>query len=89
MYTEKESSNYLNNRYKKYEIDSRNCNIDIFDKVTPDNVIGSHYANGRQVTSDFAGQVASMFYNPMHDSMLILIVEDETEIRDIPGLYLG
>ena len=46
-----EKNDYLNNQYKKYEIDSRNCNLEIFEKVTPDTIIGCHYSDGKQVIS--------------------------------------
>ena len=97
MNKERENKNILNNSYKKYEVDSKNCNLEIFERVTPETIIGCNYADGRCVNSGLTGQVASMFYNPMHNSMLVLVVADENgytdkneiEIPYIPGLYLG
>ena len=61
-------------QYKKYEVDSRRFWLDIGDMVTPETVIGIHHDTGLPVKAGLHGQVATVFFNPMHDSLMILAV---------------
>jgi hypothetical protein len=60
--------------YRKYEIDSKRCNLEICDPVTPETIIGWHYANGQPVRAGLFGYIATIYFNPMHDSFMILAV---------------
>lgn len=63
----------LNTEYTKYEVDSRRCDLGVGDTVTPETVIGWHYRDGQPVKTGYHGRVATVFFNPMHDSLMILI----------------
>jgi hypothetical protein len=60
--------------YRKYEIDSKRCNLNICDPVTPETIIGWHYDNGQPVRAGLFGHIATIYFNPMHDSFMILAV---------------
>jgi hypothetical protein len=42
--------------------------------VAPDTMIGWHHETGQRVTAGLCGEVATMYFNPMHDSLLIMVV---------------
>lgn len=65
-----------NTDYKKYEITSRKCKLEIGDLVTQETVIGSHHATDLPIRAEFNGQVATIYFNPMHDSLMVLIVSN-------------
>jgi hypothetical protein len=60
--------------HRKYEVDSKRCNLEIGDLVTPETIIGLHHGTGQPVRADLNGQVATIYFNPMHDSLMILAV---------------
>jgi hypothetical protein len=60
--------------YRKYEIDSKRCNLGIYDPVTPETIIGWHYASGQPVRAGLSGHIATIYFNPMHDSFMVLAV---------------
>lgn len=60
--------------YQKYEVDSAKCNVIIGEPVSPETIIGRHYASGQPVQAGISGQVATIYFNPMHDSLLIMAV---------------
>jgi hypothetical protein len=60
--------------YQKYEVDSKRCDLEISDPVTPETIIGWHYASGQPVRAGLFGHIATIYFNPMHDSLLILAV---------------
>jgi hypothetical protein len=63
----------LNAEYSKYEVDSRRCTLEVCDSVTPETLMGWHYASGQPVVAGIYGQVATIYYNPMHDSLMITV----------------
>jgi hypothetical protein len=60
--------------YRKYEVDCRGCNLEIGDPVGQETIIGWHYRTGLPVEAGLNGQVATIHFNPMHDSLMILVV---------------
>ena len=64
--------------YRKFEVGYRRCNVKVNDTVTPDMVIGHHYKSGQPMRSDFNGQVATIYFNPMHDSLMVMVVMGAT-----------
>lgn len=60
--------------FRKYEVDSRICNVTELETVSPDTVIGYHYASGQPVRSGLLGQVATIYFNPMHDSLMVMVL---------------
>jgi hypothetical protein len=66
----------VNTQYKKYEINSRRCRLEIGDPVTPETVIGLHHATDLPIRAGLNGQVAAIYFNPMHDSFMVLAVSD-------------
>ncbi len=60
--------------YEKYEVDSRGCGLGVGDMVVPETVVGVHHKTGQPVKAGFYGRVATMYFNPMNDSVLILAV---------------
>ncbi len=60
--------------HKKYELDSRRCRLEIGDLVGPDTIIGIDHATGELVRAGLRGHVASVYFNPMHDSLMVLAI---------------
>ncbi len=60
--------------YRKYEVDFRWCSLEISAPVTPGTVIGYSYDSGQPVRAGLYGQVATMYFNPMHDSLMIMVM---------------
>ena len=61
--------------YRKYEVDIRRCQVDVGSSVTPETTIGWHYDTGQPVRAGLHGQVATIYFNPMHDSFMIMIID--------------
>ncbi len=72
-----------NTEYRKYEVDFETCSIAETDIVTPDTLIGYHHHNGEPVKAGFYGYVASMFFNPMHNSLMILAISFNNSINEL------
>ena len=60
--------------YRKYEVDSRWFNLEMFDTVTPETIIGWHYASGQLVRAELHGHIGSIYFNPMHDSLMVMVI---------------
>ncbi len=60
--------------YRKYEVSSKSCEVKLGEFVSPETVIGRHFASGQAVQAGIFGQIATIYFNPMHDSLLILAV---------------
>ena len=61
-------------QYQKYEVDSRRFQLGIGEPVAPETLIGHHHETGRPVKAGLHGMVATVYYNPMHDSLIITAV---------------
>jgi hypothetical protein len=57
--------------YRRYEVDSRRFNLEITDPVTPETLIGWHHKTGQPVMAGIYGQIATIYFNPMHNSLMI------------------
>ncbi len=66
--------------YSKYEVKVQGCKIAVNDLVTPQTVIGQHYQTRQKIKATGYGQVATVFYNPMHDSLMIMIINAEADL---------
>ena len=60
--------------YKKYEVDYKRCNLEIGDMVWPETIVGLHPQTGQPVRAALNGQVATIYFNPMHDSLMIMAI---------------
>jgi hypothetical protein len=63
--------------YRKYEVGYRGCSLEIGDPVSQETIIGWHYRTCLPVKAGINGQVATIHFNPMHDSLMILVVARE------------
>jgi hypothetical protein len=63
-------------QYAKYEVDSGRFRLGIGQVVAPETVIGLHHETGRPVKAELHGRVATVYYNPMHNSLMILAVSN-------------
>ena len=61
-------------QYQKYEVDSRGFELGIGAPVAPETLIGHHHETGRPVKAGLHGRVATVYFNPMHDSLMVLAV---------------
>ena len=61
-------------QYEKYEVDSRRCGLDVGDLLVPETVVGLHHETGHPVKAGLYGRVATMYFNPMNNSVMILAV---------------
>jgi hypothetical protein len=88
MIAETETLGYLAQSvaYRKYEVDSRRFNLQITDPVTPGTIIGWHHKSGQPVVSDVSGQIATIYYNPMHDSLMITVTATMLNRGDNPNI---
>ena len=67
--------------YRKFEVGCVSCDLEINDHVTPQTIIGKHYRTGEIMAASCYGQVATMFFNPMHASLMITIIDTTAELR--------
>ncbi len=67
--------------YRKFEVGCVSCNLEINDAVTPQTIIGRHYQTGQIIAAACYGQVATMYFNPMHASLMITIIDTTAELR--------
>ncbi len=81
MNSESETVIHQIEEYKKYEVDWRACDLYIGDPVTPETVIGLHHETRRPVTAGLDGRIVIIYYNPMHDSLMILAVSGDAYPR--------
>jgi hypothetical protein len=63
--------------YRKYEIDIIRCPLTVGESVTPETIVGAHHESGHPVRAGLHGRVATMYFNPMHDSFMIMIIDHE------------
>jgi|WetSurMetagenome_2_1015567.scaffolds.fasta_scaffold651115_1 hypothetical protein len=61
------------NRFKTYEIDANDCELFEGERLVPGQEIGTDIRSGMAICIDFWGQVATVYYNPMNDSFLVMI----------------
>jgi hypothetical protein len=76
------------NRFRTYEIDANDCELFEGDRLAPGQDIGTDIRSGMAICVDFWGQVATLYYNPMNDSFLVMIYrlcDDKSEKPDIHG----
>jgi hypothetical protein len=78
-----------NTEYIKYEVDARRCHLKVTDAVTPETVVGWHYQSGEPVHAGFHGHVATIYFNPMHDSMMVMIAITRSERASRPAVLSG
>jgi hypothetical protein len=62
--------------FRKYEIGVESCNVGLHDPVAPETIIGRHFNSGLPVRAGLHGRIATMYFNPAHDSLLIMAVAD-------------
>jgi hypothetical protein len=67
------------NMYRKFEVDYDSCSLEINEPVTPQTVIGRHYQTGQEMRASANGKVATIYFNPMHNSLMIMIVDNSPE----------
>jgi hypothetical protein len=60
--------------FRKYEVDLTECRLHIGQPVTPETIVGRDRETGQLVTAGLHGRVATIYFNPMHDSLLITAV---------------
>jgi hypothetical protein len=60
--------------YRKYEVEIGRCRLNPGESVTPETIIGWHHETGQPVMAGLYGRVATIYFNPMHDSLMIMAV---------------
>ena len=65
--------------YCKFWVESLSCRFKINDQVTPETIVGRHPITGKEMKASIHGHVATIFFNPMHDSLMIMIVANTPE----------
>jgi hypothetical protein len=78
-----------NTEYIKYEVDAKRCRLKVTDAVTPEMVVGWHYRSGEPVAVGFHGHVATMYFNPMHDSVMVMIAVTASRPAVVSGYQVG
>lgn len=65
--------------YRKFWVESLSCRFKINDRVTPETIVGRHPLSGEEMKASLHGRVATIFFNPMHDSLMIMVVAHASE----------
>ena len=60
--------------YRKFEVERSSCNFSINDQVTPATIIGKHPVTGQEIRASLNGHIATIYFNPMHNSLMIMVV---------------
>ena len=60
--------------HRKFEVQRRNYRLVIGEKVTPETIIGKDYHTQENLTAGCYGKVATAYFNPMHDSLMIMVI---------------
>lgn len=60
--------------YKKYEVDIRRSHLKVGAPITPETVIGWHHKTSQPVLAGLHGKIATSYFNPMHNSLMIMAV---------------
>jgi hypothetical protein len=76
MYTEIRVSNEHKTPYHKCEVISSSCRLKVYDQVTPETIIGKHPVTGQEIRAALPGHVATAYFNPMHNSLMIMLIAD-------------
>ena len=63
----------LSNQFKTYEVDAEDFDIFEGDIVAPGSEIGIDIRSGTAIFMEQWGRVATVYYNPMNQSFLIMI----------------
>ena len=66
--------------YRKYEVGLIGCNLETGALVTPETIVGFHHKTGLPVNAGFQGQVATIYYNPMHNSLMIMALSGNNQL---------
>lgn len=61
------------NTFRKFEVDASQCGLQIGDIVVPETVVGRDYRTEKPVPAGIFGQVATIYFNPAHHSLMIMI----------------
>lgn len=68
--------------HRKFEVQRRNYRLALGEKVTPETVIGKDCRTRENLKAGCYGQVATAYFNPMHDSLMVMIIETKPEIAN-------
>lgn len=68
--------------YRKYEVDCKRFNLLLADLVTPETIVGWHYNSGQLIKANCYGYVATIYFNPRHDSFMVMIQAVTSELHD-------
>ena len=60
--------------YKKYEVDRESCILKLGDTVYPESLLGLHPISRQPVKAQMTGKIATMHFNPMNASLMIMII---------------
>jgi hypothetical protein len=60
--------------YIRYEVDSDECQLSVGDRVGPETLLGLHHATGAPVRAGMNGHIATIYFDPMNDSLLVMAV---------------
>jgi hypothetical protein len=61
--------------HRKFEVKRKNYRLIIGEKVHPDTIIGRDYRTEENLKAGCHGCVATVYFNPMHDSLMVMIIE--------------
>jgi hypothetical protein len=70
------------NVFKTFEIDANDCELYPGDRISPGFEIGIDIHSGSMIYPDFEGTVATVYYNPMNHSYLVMIACRNENIID-------
>jgi hypothetical protein len=65
--------------YCKFWVESLSCRFTLNDHVAPETIVGRHPISGQEMKAGLQGHVATIFFNPRHESLMIMIVADTSE----------
>ena len=64
------------NQYKTYHVAADEFELDEGDRIRPGSEIGVDANSGAPIYADYWGSVATVYYNPMSHSLLVMIYKE-------------
>jgi hypothetical protein len=62
-----------NSKYKRFEIEASECDLQIGSRVTPETIIGRDFETGEMMAAGCRGRVASINFNATDHTLIVVV----------------
>ena len=69
----------MGKKYKKFEIEASECDLQIGLSVTPETIIGRDFETGKMIEAGCHGRVASINFNASNHTLIVIIESAEEQ----------